>query len=459
MGLSFDYTCLMAGGPQGSVGVPEDALDAAAAAHGGHLAALQAKRADGTLGFFDLPDDRQTLASVQTWAEGVRGRFENVVVLGIGGSALGTAALHAALSPGHHEVAPEGAPRLFVVDNVDPALVASVLRVCPPETTLFNVISKSGSTAETMSQFLFFLDRLKAAVGDRWTEHVVVTTDAEQGFLRPFARAHDLTAFAVPDNVGGRFSVLTPVGLVPGALMGWDLGALLDGAAAGREQGLAADLSANPAALVASLHHHLDTVAGLGIQVLFPYSHRLRLLGDWNVQLVAESLGKRSADGTAVGPLPHCAVGATDQHSQVQLFAEGPQDKVYTFLRVEGHDELTIPGPPEGLEGLAYLGGQSFGKLLDSECRATRLALTDAGRPNAEICFPAVDAFHVGQWLMWMEIATAFGGELYGIDAFDQPGVEAGKVATYGLMGRQGFEADKARVEGTPLTSERWRVG
>jgi glucose-6-phosphate isomerase len=459
MGLSLDYTCLMSGGPQGSAGVESEWLSAAAAAHAGHLSALQQKRSSGQLGFFDLPDDRETVSAVSDWAETQKGRWDNLVIMGIGGSALGTSALHAALSPTFHELAPqEGRPRLFVVDNVDPALVAGVLSVCKPERTLFNVISKSGSTAETMSQFLLFFDRLRAAVGEQWTDHVVVTTDAEQGFLRPFARTHGLTAFTVPANVGGRFSVLTPVGLVPGALLGWDLTALMDGAAAGRERCLSADFAANPAALIAATHHLLDTRCGMGIQVLFPYSHRLRLLGDWLVQLNAESLGKLDASGTGVGPLPHVAIGATDQHSQVQLFVEGPNNKVFTFLRVAEHDDITIPAPPEGLDGLAYLGGQGFGTLLDAECRATRFALTSAGRPNAEITFPRIDAYHVGEWIMWMQIAVAFGGELYGVDAFDQPGVEGGKVATYGLMGREGFEDDRARVEAAAMSDERYVV-
>jgi glucose-6-phosphate isomerase len=381
-------------------------------------------------------------------------------VLGIGGSALGTQALHAALSPAMHDNRPRNhRPRLYVLDNVDPVLVGGVLRVANPATTLFNVISKSGSTAETMSQFLLFLEALKTAVGDRWREHLVITTDAEKGFLRPFAEANDLRTFTVPENVGGRFSVLSPVGMLPGALMGWNLERLLDGAAAGRERCLAGSFERNPAALWAACHHLMDTRSGISTQVLFPYSHRLRLLTDWNVQLVAESLGKRDAAGTPVGPLPHGAVGATDQHSQVQLFVEGPPDKAFTFLRVLNHlEDIIIPKQPEGLEELAYLSGKTFGELLDAECRATRLALTDAGCPNALITFPQVNAHTVGEFVMWSMIATAYGGELYGIDAFDQPGVEAGKLATYGLMGRPGFESQRQAAESRTVSDSNYLV-
>ena len=461
MTLTYDYAALLAGGPQGATGVDPSWLEAAAADHPRNLAALRDRRAAGTHGFLDVPDDARTLELCTEYAAEMAGRFSTLVVLGIGGSSLGTQALHAALSPALHDLDPaNGAPRLLVVDNVDPALVSEVLRVCDLDTTLFNVISKSGSTAETMSQFLLFFDALKAAVGDGWSERVVVTTDAEKGFLRPFVDAHGLASFAVPGNVGGRFSVLTPVGLLPASLMGWDAAGLLAGAAAGRDAALRDDFSANPAALMASCHHLLDTRLGHSVQVLFPYSHRLRRAVDWNVQLVAESLGKRTADGRCVGPLPHGAVGATDQHSQVQLFADGPDDKVFTFLRVLEHgDDVTIPAPPAGLEGLAYLGGRRFGELLDAECLATRHALTQAGRPNATISFPRVDAAHLGEWLMWTMVATAFGGELYGIDAFDQPGVEAGKRATYGLMGREGFEADGERVRAARHGDPARRVG
>ena len=460
MRLTLDTTCFVQGGPQGDVGVSPADLERAAAGHAGVLKGLQGRRQSGEIGFWNLPDDRGPARACADFAAAASGRFENVVVLGIGGSALGTTALHAALSPALHDSRPhQQRPRLFVVDNVDPVLVSGVLRCANPATTLFNVISKSGSTAETMSQFLLFLEALKAQLGDSWKEHVVVTTDGSKGFLRPFADANGLTTFTVPDSVGGRFSVLTPVGLLPGALLGWDLEALLDGAAQGRDRCLSDVFGENPAAQWASCHHLLDTTRGVGTQVLFPYSHRLRRLVDWNVQLVAESLGKKDADGRSVGPLPHGSVGATDQHSQVQLFVDGPKDKAFTFVRVLEHrDDTLIPAPPEGLEALSYLQGKTFGQLLDAECRATRLALTEAGCPNAEITFPEVDAFHVGEFLMWSMAATAYGGELYRVDAFDQPGVEAGKVATYGLMGRDGFEAERQRVEGTELSRPECRV-
>jgi len=462
MSLKLDWTCLVGGGPQGDLGADPRELELAGDRHGAVLAALAADRSAGRIGFWDLPDDGDGVAACEAFAAARRGRFENVVVLGIGGSALGALALHAALSPPLHNIRrhSRNRPKLFVLDNVDPVLVSGVLALANPDTTLFNVISKSGSTTETMAQFLLFLEALKSALGDRWREHVVVTTDGREGALRPFAEAHDLPVFTIPSNVGGRFSVFSPVGLLPGALMGWDLRALLAGAAAGRRRCLSTDFAANPAAVLAATHWLLDTRSDCNVQVLFPYSQRLRMLADWNVQLVAESLGKRRPDGRGVGPTPHKAIGATDQHSQVQLFAEGPPDKVFTFLRVQRHaQDVAIPDAPSELSGLAYLQGQSFGSLLDAEARATFIALVDAGRPCCEILFPDVDAAHVGEWMMWQMCATAYGGQLYGVDAFDQPGVEAGKRATYALMGRRGYEAEAAAIRGRRLSDPARVIG
>ena len=462
MALRLDVTCLVRGGPQGELGVDAADLEAAARRHGERLAALSAGRRAGKLGFLDLPDGRDALAQVEAYAAARRGRYESVVVLGIGGSALGTLALHAALSPALHNLQRNAhhRPRLYVVDNVDPTLVGAVMHLANPATSVFNVISKSGTTAETMAQLLLFLEALKTALGEGWREHVVVTTDAKSGALRPFAEKNDLPCFTIPDNVGGRFSVLTPVGLLPGALMGWDLRELLAGAGVGRERGLEKDFRRNPAALLAVMRWLLDTRSRCNVQVLFPYSHRLRMLADWHTQLVAESLGKHSTDGRGVGPTPHRALGATDQHSQVQLFAQGPPDKVFDFLMVEHHpDEVAIPAAPPDLAGLEYLEGKDFGQLLDAECRATFLALVEAGRPCCLTTFPEVDARHVGEWLMWQMIATAYSGLLYEVDAFDQPGVEAGKVATYGLMGRKGFEKEAERIRARKLSDPKWVVG
>ncbi len=384
------------------------------------------------LGWIDVPEDTETLRRVLRYRQ-ANGWVEDLVVLGIGGSALGAQAVSAALG--------NGPVRLHFVDNVEPEPIIGLLRSLDPHKTLVNVISKSGSTAETMAAFLVFRQWLELAVTD-WKKHVVVTTDPAKGILRPYAQAEGLTAFEVPPSVGGRFSVTCPVGTLPLAFAEVDLDSLLAGARKSNEQARGA-LEHNLPALTA-LVNHLFSQMGKNIVVFMPYSTRLRYLPDWFVQLHDESLGKmrdRQGNEVRTGTTAVRAIGTTDQHAQVQLFREGPHDKLTTFVRLLAPSEnLEIPAV-KGLEGLEYLFGKSFFELLDAEAKATAHALAKAGQPNYTLTLEKLDAYHLGwllQHLMWQ---TAFLGELWNINAFDQPGVELGKEYTYALMGRKGWEA------------------
>lgn len=417
------------------------------------LASVEARREED-LRWMDLPYAHEIHDEVIDYAASVAGRFKNVVVLGIGGSALGNTALHAALSSPFHDLAPPpGLPRLFVLDNVDPDLVGEWLDHFDPAETLFNVISKSGGTAETMSQFLLFRERLVDALGEEaHREHIVVTTDAEKGILREIIDREGYQSFVVPDGVGGRFSVLSPVGLLSSALVGIDIKGVLAGAASMDEHCKDAPFEENPALTYACMQWLMQEKKSKNVAVTFSYSHRLRALADWYAQLLAESIGKRtSRSGEVVhrGPTPVRAVGVTDQHSQAQLYIEGPYDKWFTLLSVTQPDHaVPLPSAYPDLEGAEYLAGRDLGELFTAEREGTRVALTEAGRPNISIVFPRVDARSVGQYLMMMELAVAVMGELYDVDAFDQPGVEAGKIAAYALMGRAGYEARRAEIEG-----------
>ncbi len=396
--------------------------------------ALWARTGDpaAMLGWVGLPEATDALRDVQRFALRQEGATD-VLVLGIGGSALGAKALDAALGG-------SGA-RLHFVDNVEPEPVAALLERLDPATTLVNVISKSGTTAETMAAFLIALDWLRRALGPRWKERVVVTTDPERGVLRPYAAKHGLTAFEIPEDVGGRFSVFSPVGLVPLALAGVDVAELLAGARKAN-QTAREDAAGNLPAQTA-LAQYLAWRKGQRISVLMPYSTRLALLPAWFVQLHAESLGKaydRSGSRVHAGSTPLPAVGATDQHAQVQLFREGPFDKLVVFVRHREPDrDLTLPAE-EDLEELGYLFGKSLFQLLSAEAAATAHALAAARRPNYTIFLERPDAYHLGwllQHLMWQ---TAFLGELFDVNAFDQPGVELGKRYAYALLGRPGYE-------------------
>lgn len=450
--ITLDYTHLLSDAVGDEHGITEVELSSLEAPCRDALAAVQARRS-ADLRWMDLPYQSEVHRDVLDYAAKMNGRFESVVVLGIGGSALGNRALHAALNSPYHDLAPPtGVPRLFVLDNVDPDLIGEFLATVDPTRCLFNVISKSGSTAETMSQFLIVRQRLIEALGQEGhKENVVITTDAEKGTLRPIVEEEGYASFVVPDGVGGRFSVLSPVGLLSSALMGIDIRGLVAGAAEMDERCRGGDLRGNPALLYAGVQWLMQARKGKNIAVTYSYSQRLSFLADWYAQLLAESIGKkhgRDGDIVYAGPTPVRAVGVTDQHSQGQLYTEGPFDKWFTLLSVDRPDHVVeVPPGFEKQDALSYLGGRTLNELFAAERDGTRAALTDAGRPNLTISFPAVTAHTVGQYIYLMELAVAVMGELYGVDAFDQPGVEAGKVAAYALMGREGYEARRAELQ------------
>jgi glucose-6-phosphate isomerase len=310
-----------------------------------------------------------------------------------------------------------------------------------------------------MAQYLIVRGVLNDRFGDRAAEHLVFVTDPAKGSLRPIATKEGIAALDIPPNVGGRFSVLTPVGVLPAALIGIDVAQLMAGAADMRGRCQGDDLATNPAGTFALLQWLADDRHGKKMNVLMPYADPLRDFAAWFVQLWAESLGKVRKDGSHVGPTPIAALGTTDQHAQVQLFMEGPADKTITFVEVAGRTKLgPIPRLYADVPDLAYLGGHSLGELLDAERRATAGALARRGRPNMTITLDAVDAWHVGALIFLLELATAYAGALYDIDAFNQPGVELGKQFTYAILGRPGSDAARAEWDQLPNPDPRRRV-
>ncbi len=422
-------------------------------------AVVETRRDQGELGFLDLPYARDTSRRIAELAESFGQWFEDVVVLGIGGSGLGAVALREALlGPGWNERDSESReyhPRLHVLDNPDPLSVEGLLSRLDLRKVLFVVISKSGSTAETMAQYLVARERLGAVMEpDKLRGHFLFITDPEKGALRRLAEAEEMPTLALPPNVGGRFSVLSAVGLFPAAICGADIEALLDGAAAMEAVCRTPELVSNPAGLLATTLHTADTELGHSIHVLMAYADRLRAFTLWFQQLWAESLGKTRGEDH-VGPTPLPAVGATDQHAQVQLFMEGPRDKVVVFLAVDAPlQDVVIPDLHPEYDEFAYLAGHTLGELLDAERRATTEALRRRGRPSVTIELGQADARVLGGLILLFELATVYAGALYGVDPLDQPGVELGKTLTYGLMGRAGFEATEF-----PAADPGWRIG
>lgn len=398
---------------------------------------------------------KNQLSEISEYANAVSSKFDNFVVLGIGGSALGPLAVHQALNHYYYnELPPEKRghrPRFYVMDNIDPVRFSELLQMLDPSKTLFNVISKSGNTSETMAQFLIVRDTLRRVCGDSYAEHIVVTTDKEKGNLLPIALTEGYQRFVIPAGIGGRFSELTPVGLLAAAICGIDVHRLLEGALE-MDQWIreTQGVFSNPAQLRAALAL-LSWQKGKNISVFMPYADGLKTMADWYAQLWAESLGKRyDRQGRVVhvGQTPVKALGVTDQHSQVQLYAEGPDDKVITFVVVDKFKETQeIPIDMKLPEDIQFLGGKTLDELLWAEQKATEYALTLSGRQHQKILLPRLDAYSVGQLLLLLEWETAYMGELLNINAFDQPGVEEGKNGTYALMGRNGYEAKKHEIE------------
>ena len=458
MTLRLDYSNMMIS----PGGIDQKAWTAAGKQFTDAKRAFDSLRATGTVGFLDLPADKPLLDQVTRFSASARGKYDDVVILGIGGSALGPIALRTALRPNGWNMLDEktrgGYPRLHVLDNVDPETIAALLGRLQLARTLFIVTSKSGGTAETMAQFLIVHDRITSAKLDV-AKHLVFVTDPKQGALRPLADRLKVPALDIPPSVGGRFSVLTPVGTLPAALIGIDVQSLLAGAGEMARRCADAELATNPAGVYAILQWLSDTQLKKSIAVFMPYSDPLRDFAAWFVQLWAESLGKKRPDGTSVGSTPLAALGATDQHAQVQLFMEGPADKTVTFVAVkERSTDVRIPAVFPDVKELGYLAGHSLDELIDVEQRATAGALARRGRPNMTIHLDRVDAAHVGQLMMLLEIATAYAGQLYGIDAFNQPGVELGKQFAYALLGRPGADAAKKEWDSLPKSDARWMV-
>ena len=404
------------------------------------------------MGWTELPYCQDALVEdVLKTAENVRSKFENFVLLGIGGSALGPLmAFNALLHLHYNELPPSkrNGPRFYVEDNIDPVRMRDLLDVIDLKKTCFNVISKSGATSETMAQLLIVLDLLKSANLDP-KEHLIFTTDAKKGNLIEISRVlGGVKQYVLPDGVGGRFSELSAVGLLPAAVLGIDVKAMLKGAAFMDLQCKNADMYQNPALMCAVLQV-IAMDRGKNIGVLMPYSDNLKYVADWYAQLWAESLGKNVTWGGKscnIGQTPVKALGATDQHSQIQLYTEGPYDKVVTFLSVKRYRKQ-CPIPNNFAEGdIAFLGGRSLEELIQAENAATAYALRKAGRMNYTICLPEINEFTLGQLLFLFELQTAYAGAMLQIDAYNQPGVEEGKKATFALLGKDGYEDLRAEI-------------
>ncbi|MDR3186331.1 MAG: glucose-6-phosphate isomerase [Christensenellaceae bacterium] len=463
--IRFDYNNMMLDyiGEEGISSNEYDKLvSSASAAHEKFMQSC----GSGMTGWMSLPYNQEDVVSdILKTAKEIRQDFDAFVVLGIGGSALGPMAVFQALCHLRHndlQKSKRKAPKFYVEDNIDPERMNSLFDVIDLKKTVFNVITKSGSTSETMSQFLIIIDVLKKAFGSDASSHIIATTDEKNGNLIKIAKDEGFKTFIIPDGVGGRFSELCPVGLFPAAVLGIDIKLLLKGANDMRLACSKGELRTNPALAAAALQYYAMS-RGKSISVMMPYADSLKLMADWYCQLWGESLGKATdnlAQTVNVGQTPVKALGVTDQHSQVQLYTEGPFDKVVTFIGVDKYRcEVEIPLVYDQYPSVSFLSGHTLNELITAEMIATEFALTKNKRMNNTIMLPDVTPHTIGQLLMFFMLETAYAGVFLNINTFDQPGVEEGKNATYALLGRNGYAEKANEIKSRPSKNQSFIVG
>ncbi len=422
---------------------------------------VMSNRGKGWQEWCDLPFvDEAYLDEIIAYGAEVREKADSFVLFGIGGSALGPLAVANALLHLRHNELPVNvrkAPKFYVEDNVDPERMKALLDVIDLKTAYFNVVTKSGETSETLSQFLILYALLKAELGEAEAKkRIVVTTTIGKGTLYNVAEKEGFKVYGVGKGVGGRFSVLCPVGLVPFAVLGIDIKAMLKGAATLSKASENTDVTKNPA-LMSAFIQYAFMKKGCNVSVMMPYADSLKYMSDFYCQIWGESLGKAvDNDGNTVyaGQTPAKALGVTDQHSQVQLYTEGPFDKVVTFLAVDEYRDEVVITDDKDVNACDFLKGHTLNELISCERKATEYALKKAQRANFTVTLPVVNAETVGELLMYYMYETAFAGALLNIDTFNQPGVEEGKKATFAMLGREGYEAKMEEINASPKKPE-----
>lgn len=426
MGVRVDFTNVL-NGQLGANGISQSTWERALSELRPAYDRLQHEKQAGKLGFCRLPyQDEELLAEIERAAEAVRKQSDYLVVIGIGGSDLGTRAVLQAIG------APNGITVHFVGDTTDPQPLRAVLDAIQADRTTVAMVSKSGNTIEQMGVFLIVRQHMLDRIGEEATRARIITiTDANGGTLRDITNQEGYRSFAIPGDVGGRFSVLSTVGLFPLAVAGVNIRALLEGARAMDGHDRQAEPESNLPFQYAMVNWLAYEQQGRNITICMPYVYRLRQLCFWFRQLWAESLGKAvHEDGSParIGQTPIASLGPTDQHSQAQLYMEGPDDKLVTFVHAAHEpDDLTIPHAFPHSEGVSYLGGHSLKELLDIEQASTAEAMLQAGRPNLTIWLEKVDEQNLGELFYFFELAVVYLGYMLRVNPFDQPGVELGK--------------------------------
>lgn len=385
---------------------------------------------------------------IKTLARQLREKYDNVLLLGIGGSALGARAVLQFMRGPHYNLENHGHPRLFVLDNIDPVVTRQVENLLDMSRTAIIYTSKSGSTPETAAQFIYFYQKYKDAGGD--VKDIVICCDPGDNGINRIARELGCHLFHIPKKLGGRFSVLSSVGFLPGEIAGIKCDGLLAGASDMHRYIIKTPPEQNALFTLGGCLHTLAR-QGKSIHVLFNYSNLLSEFGLWFVQLWAESLGKRLSNTGAVvnaGTTPMTSVGTTDQHSILQLYKEGPGDKVFGFVNLgKVADELVLPGAFQSEKEYAYFGGHTMQEQLQIEQLSTEMSLVRAGRPCYRITLGDRSEEALGALFYFYQALTVFTAALWDVNPYDQPGVEEGKNITYTLMGREDYNHRRQEYE------------
>ena len=392
------------------------------------FAVISEEHSSKRIGYYDLPKDSKAMVDAARKLETqnsllASGTITDIAVIGIGGSSLGIKAVNSLLDSKGAK-----ARALHFFENSDPIDITRTMQKLTKEKTLFIVISKSGGTIETTSIFKTVIAHYGLELGGADRERVLVITDKGSG-LSQFGEHYGLAQYNIPDNVGGRFSVLSAVGIVPLTLAGYDTAALLDGAGAFLER----FFEHKEDHLLEKACFIYEGEKEQRINVLFSYANDLGNFTKWYVQLWGESLGKVDAKGNHVGLTPIGLIGSVDQHSFLQLLIEGPKDKSVTFIKIEDFETpLVIPDVSlKHIEKTDFINGESFNTLINAQCDATRESLVQSGVPVDGIVIDKIDETHIGAMIIYYELLTSLVGAMLKINTYDQPGVELGKVILY----------------------------
>ena len=397
------------------------------------------------LGWIDLPVDydKEEFSRIEKAAEKIKKDSDVLIVIGIGGSYLGARAAIEFLRHGFYNSLPKekrGTPEIYYVGNsISSTYLQGVIDVIGDRDFSVNVISKSGTTTEPAIVFRIFKKMLEDKYGqEEAAKRIYATTDKARGALKDLATKEGYESFVVPDDVGGRFSVLTAVGLLPIAVSGADIKALMDGAASGRELALNEKFEDNEAMKYAAIRNILLR-KGKSVEVLANYEPALHYIGEWWKQLYGESEGKDQK-----GIFPAAVDFTTDLHSMGQFIQDGARIMFETVMNVEeARETITIEKEAEDLDGLNYLAGKTMDFVNKSAMNGTILAHTDGSVPNLMIKIPKMDEFHLGQLFYFFEFACGVSGYILGVNPFNQPGVESYKRNMFALLGKPGYEEER----------------